>query len=194
MAIRELVELASRVAELERRESGIMRHGTVAQIDAQKHLVRLKFGDDVNGAPFLSPWIPYGQIAGALKVHAPPSVGQQLTMMAPNGDWRQAVAMPLTWSQNNASPSQSANENVITYGNVRATLKDDLCKVVVGAVAFEVTGSHVKMTAGGVTVEISGDGLTINGGRVEHDGKNIGSTHKHGDVESGNDLTGVPEA
>jgi phage baseplate assembly protein gpV len=115
-------------------------------------------------------------------------------MMAPNGDWRQAVAMPLTWSQNNASPSQSANENVITYGNVRATLKDDLCKVLVGAVAFEVTGGHVKMTAGGVTVEISGDGLTINGGRVEHDGKNIGSTHKHGDVESGNDLTGVPEA
>ena len=33
---------------------------------------------------------------------------------------------------------------------------------------------------------------TITGGRVTHDGKNIGSSHIHGGVVSGGDLTDVP--
>jgi phage baseplate assembly protein gpV len=192
MAIRELVELASRIAELERRFSGTMRHGTVEEVDPGKQIVRLKFGKDVEGKPFLSPWIPYAQIAGALKVHTPPSKGQQFTLLSPTGDWQQAVALPMTWSDNNQSPSSNGDENVLTYGNVRATIKDDLTQVDVGGTVLEVTSDHVKITVGGVTVEISGEGVAITGGTVTHDGKNIGSTHKHGEVMSGGSLTGVP--
>ena len=83
MAIRELVELASRVAELERRFSGTLRHGTIEEVDAAKQIVRLNFGQDEDGKPFLSPWVPYAQIAGALKVHTPPSKGQQFTVLSP---------------------------------------------------------------------------------------------------------------
>ena len=61
--MREIVELAARIAELERRFSGMMRHGTVEELDTSKHRVRLKFGTDVEGKPFLSPWIPYAQMA-----------------------------------------------------------------------------------------------------------------------------------
>ncbi len=192
MAIRELVELASRVAELERRFSGNMRHGTVAEVDAGKQRVRLNFGKDVDGKPFLSPWVPYAQIAGALKVHTPPSKGQQFTMLSPTGDWQQAVALPMTWSDNNKSPSSAGNENVLTYGNVRATIKDDLTQVHVGGTEFEITSGHVKVKVGGVSVEISGDGVAITGGKVTHNGKNIGSSHIHGGVVSGGDLTDVP--
>jgi phage baseplate assembly protein gpV len=192
MAIRELVELASRVAELERRFSGTMRHGTVEEVDPGKQIVRLNFGKDVEGKPFLSPWIPYAQIAGALKVHTPPSKGQQFTLLSPTGDWQQAVALPMTWSDKNQSPSSNGDENVLTYGNVRATIKDDLTQVDVGGTVLEVTSDHVKITVGGVTVEISGEGVAIMGGKVTHDGKNIGSTHKHGEVMSGGSLTGVP--
>lgn len=190
--IRELVELAARVAEIERRYSGTMRHGTVEEVDPAKQAVRLNLGKDVDGKPFLSPWVPYAQIAGALKVHTPPSKGQQFTMLAPTGDWQQAVALPMTWSNQNKSPSSKGDENVITYGNVALTLKDDLTKVVVGGTDFEVTGDHVKATIGGVSVVISGDGMAIAGGRVTHNGKNIGSTHIHGGVVSGGDLTDVP--
>lgn len=192
MAIRELVELASRVAELERRFSGTMRHGTVEEVDPGKQIVRLKFGKDVEGKPFLSPWIPYAQIAGALKVHTPPSKGQQFTLLSPTGDWQQAVALPMTWSDNNQSPSSNGDENVLTYGNVRATIKDDLTQVDVGGTVLDVTSDHVKIMVGGVTVEITGEGVDITGGKITHDGKNIGSTHIHGGVEPGGGLTDVP--
>jgi phage baseplate assembly protein gpV len=174
--MRELVELASRVADLERRFSGVVRHGTVDQVDPAKQIVRLKFGEDKDGNPFLSPWVPYAQIAGALKVHTPPSVGQQMSTLSPSGDWMQSIALPMHWSDQNASPSQNGDENVLTYGNVRATIKDDL----------------VQITVGGVTVNISSDGVAITGGKVTHNGKNIGSTHIHGGVVPGGGLTDVP--
>jgi len=192
MAIRELVELASRVAELERRFSGTMRHGTVEEVDPGKQIVRMNFGKDVDGKPFLSPWVPYAQIAGALKVHTPPSRGQQFTMLSPTGDWQQAVALPMTWSDQNKSPSSNGDENVLTYGNVTATIKDGLCRVVVGGCTLQVTSDHVQISIGGVTHTIDGSGVTTDGGRIEHDGKNIGKDHRHKDVMPGGGLTGVP--
>ena len=190
--MREVVELAARIAELERRFSGVMRHGTVEEIDAGKQRVRLNFGKDVEGKPFLSPWVPYAQIAGALKVHTPPSKGQQFTALSPNGDWQQAVALPMTWSDHNKSPSSNGDENVLTYGNITATIKDDLCEVVAGAATLRVTSAAVTIRVGGVILEVSGSGVAITGGKVTHQGKNIGATHIHGGVVSGGDLTDVP--
>ena len=56
MAIRELVELASRLTEIERRMAGIMRHGTVAEVDPARQRMRLDFGP-AHGSDgrFLSP-------------------------------------------------------------------------------------------------------------------------------------------
>ena len=174
--MREIVELAARIAELERRFSGMMRHGTVEEVDPGKHRIRLKFGTDVEGNPFLSPWIPYAQVAGTLKVHVPPSVGQQLTLMAPAGDWQQAVAIPFTWSNQNPAPSNAGDENVLTFGDVRVTLKD----------------GHLEISAAGVTLELTGNGFAITGGEVRHDGKNIGATHTHGGVTLGTAETEAP--
>lgn len=175
--MRELAALAGRVAALEARLNGVVRHGTVAQVDAEKGLVRIKFGQaSEGGGDFLGPWVPYSQLAGAIKAHIPPSVGQQFTQIAPSGDWRQAVAVPMTWSDQNGSPSSAADENVITFGGVTITLKSDSLKIVVD----------------GVSLEISGDGVTIEGGKVSHDGKNIGATHIHGGVDSGPSTTSVP--
>jgi phage baseplate assembly protein gpV len=190
--MREVVELAARIAELERRFSGVMRHGTVEEVDAGKQRVRLNFGKDMGGEPFLSPWVPYAQIAGALKVHTPPSKGQQFTALSPNGDWQQAVALPMTWSDQNKSPSSKGDENVLTYANVTVTIKDDLSKVVVGAASLNVASAAVTIKVGGVNVEITDAGVAITGGKVTHDGKNIGSTHIHGGVVPGGGVTDVP--
>jgi phage baseplate assembly protein gpV len=192
MAVRELVELASRVAELERRFSGAMRHGTIEEVDAARQRVRLNFGKDVDGKPFLSPWVPYAQIAGALKVHTPPSKGQQFTLLSPAGDWQQAVALPMTWSDQNQSPSSKGDENVLTYGNVKAAIRDDLTQLKVGGTEFEITSGRVLIKVGGVAVEITRSGVAIIGGKVTHDGRNIGSTHIHGGVAPGGGLTDVP--
>ncbi|MBN9020648.1 MAG: phage baseplate assembly protein V [Rhizobiales bacterium] len=176
--MREIVELAARIAELERRFSGMMRHGTVEEVDTSRHRVRLKFGADVEGKSFLSPWIPYAQMAGSLKVHLPPSVGQQFTLMAPAGDWQQAVAVPFTWSNRNPAPSESREENVLTFGDVSVMLR----------------GGRLEISAAGVTLELTGNGLAITGGEVRHDGKNIGATHTHGGVVVGSQLTEYPGA
>lgn len=193
MAIRELVEIAARVAELERRIAGVMRHGVVAEVDPEKQRVRLDFGPSHGGeGKFLSPWVPYAQFSGALKVHTPPTVGQQMTAMSPTGDFRQAVAIPLTHSDQNPSPSGAGDQNVVTYGNVTMTLADDLVRSEVGGLTFELTSAAARITIGGVTFKVSGAGVEIIGGTVKHDGKNIGSTHIHGGVIPGGGTTDVP--
>lgn len=174
--MREVVELAARIAELERRFAGLMRHGTVEEIDHTRHRMRLNFGKDIDGKPFLSPWVPYAQVAGALKVHTPPSKGQQFTALSPNGDWQQAIALPMTWSDQNASPSTADNEHVLTFGDVRLTIRHQVLEARVGAVTLKVTP----------------EGIAITGGKVTHQDKNIGATHIHGGVAPGSGLTDVP--
>ena len=174
--MREVVELAARIAELERRFAGLMRHGTVEEIDTTRHRVRLNFGKDIDGKPFLSPWVPYAQVAGALKVHTPPSKGQQFTALSPSGDWQQAIALPMTWSDQNASPSTAGNEHVLTFGDVRLTIRDQVLEVLVG----------------GVTLKVTPEGIAITGGKVTHEDKNIGATHIHGGVIPGGGLPDVP--
>jgi hypothetical protein len=84
--------------------------------------------------------------------------------------------LPLTWSDQNPSPSQSGEEHVLTFGTVRLTVKDNLAEIKVGDVTMKVTS----------------EGVAITGGRVTHDEKNIGSTHIHGGVVPGGDVTDVP--
>lgn len=170
-----LAEVLARLAELERKVAGSARHGTVAEVDPAAGTVRLKLGDGPDG-PFLSPPIPYAQTMGALKAHIPPSVGQNMTLIAPGGDWRQAVAIGLSASDSNPSPSGAGNQHVITFGSVTITL----------------TSSGLTIVAGGTTVQISGGGVTVTGGQVRHNSKNIGSDHTHSGVTSGPSNTGAP--
>lgn len=147
--MRELVEAVARLAELERRVAGMVRHGTVEQVDPAKGRVRLRLGE-TNGKPFLGPWVPYAQVAGALKVHTPPSVGQQMTLLSPTGDPRQAVALPMTWSNQNASPSQKGDEHVLTFGSCRIELRGNEIIVKVPRLFVECDGSTFELTGGGL--------------------------------------------
>lgn len=140
--MREITEILNRIAGLEKRLSSMVRHGPVAQVNPAEGWVRLNLGEGDSG-PLLSPKIPYAQMAGALKVHAPPSEGQQMTYFAPSGDPRQAIALPMTWSDANPSPSGSGEENVLTFGSVTIAVKAD----------------SVRLTAGGTWLEISSGGI-----------------------------------
>ncbi|MBI1649874.1 phage baseplate assembly protein V [Hyphomicrobium sulfonivorans] len=174
--MRELVDLALRVAELERRQANNFRHGTVEEVDAKKQLMRMRLGEGEDGQPFLGPWVPYAQIAGALKVHTPPSKGQQMTMISPTGDMRQAIALPMTWSDQNKSPSDKEDEHVLTFGDVRIEIKE----------------KGLKLTVGDHSIEVTGEGTTYSNGKIEHDGHLIDKTHVHTEVMPGPALTGPP--
>ena len=168
MAIRELVELAARITDMERRMASVMRHGTVAEVDAERQRVRLNFGPAHGGnGEFLSPWMPYAQFSGALRVHTPPTIGQQLTAMSPTGDFQQAVAVPLTHHAGNPSPSSAGDENVITYGNVRITLADDLVRVDVGGSILKMTSAEINLETNGSSLVLNAAGVTIKGARID---------------------------
>lgn len=150
--MRELAELVGRVAELERRVSGGMRHGTVAEVDAAGGRMRLNMGPSTAGGDTLSPWVPYAQIGGALKVHSPPSVGQQMTLLAPGGDLRQAVALPLTFSDAEPDPSSAPDEHVLTFGSVTITIAGGSVTVAVGGSTLVMDGASITMNAGTISL------------------------------------------
>jgi phage baseplate assembly protein V len=158
--MRELAELVVRIAELERRFANMMRHGTVEQVDAKKQRLRIRLGEGDDGAPFIGPWVPYAQLAGDLKLHTPPSKGQQMTMLNPTGDFRQAVAIPLTWSDRNQSPSEKPDEHVLTFGSVRVTLKESELEFKVG------DDARLLMTADKIVAEVGQTKLGVKSAAV----------------------------
>lgn len=112
-------EMAEAIAQLQRKIGGVVRHGTVAEVNPAEGWCRLDWGDG-----FLSPKITYAQTGGALKLHNAPSVGQAMTAIAPTGDLRQASAHPLGFSDGNPSPSTDGAAHVLTLGGLTVTISD----------------------------------------------------------------------
>lgn len=146
-----LIDIVRRVAEMERRFDGMVQQGKVAEVDPVEGTVRVRIGGD-DGDPFLSPPIPYAQMAGALKAHTPPSVGQQMTVLNGAGDFRQGLALPMTWSDENAAPSSKGDENVLTFGEAKIELRGDEIVLTVPRLLLKCGGSTFELTDSGLRV------------------------------------------
>ncbi len=153
--MRELAALERRVLELERRLANGVREGTVDQVDPSRKRVRLRLGGP-DEQPFLSPWVPYSQTAGALKIHTPPSVGQQMTLISPAGDLRRGQAFPFTWSDAEPSPSDDGDRHVLTFGDLRAEITPDGLRIQLGESEIQVQRQLVLIKG----AEIVTDGPT----------------------------------
>lgn len=166
-----LVEAERRLAELERRGRNRKRTGVVSEVDTKKGLARVKLMDGEQG-PYLSPWMPWKEIAsGGIKSHIPPTTGEQVDVVSESGDLTDAVIDMSTPSDANPRPHDGP-EAVITKGGTRITIGDGSVEIV-------------------ADVTIKGR-LDIDGAGVTHNGKDIGDTHRHTDVEPGGALTGEP--
>lgn len=150
-----IVDLQDRLDLLEARLERTFRHGTVTDVDGQKHRIRMQIGG-TSDQPHKSPWIPYSQIAGARKNHSMPSVGQQMTMISPDGDIDQGFAIPLIWSNNNQSPSTDPNTDVDQRGQTTVTVTDGTWSLQSGTITIK--GSTITVTGSNVTVTASGAG------------------------------------
>lgn len=144
-----LADMIRRTAEIERRFDGMVTQGTVAEVDPKAGTVRIRYGG-TDDEPFLSPAIPYAQTAGALKVHAPPSVGQQMTILNGSGDFRQGLALPMTWSDANKSPSEKGDENVLTFGSATVELRGGEIVVKVPRLLIECDGTLLELSGNGL--------------------------------------------
>jgi len=178
-----LRRIFERLSEHERRLAGTEVRGKVKQVDAVKKRVRIAIGKDEDGVDVLTPWVPYAQTAGRLKIHSVPSVGQAMSVRSETGDVEQGVAHPFHWTDDNASPSSSADEHILTLGSVTLKLVDDGLELTVGGTSVKITGS---------SFEVDADNVPIIGVSLTHNDKNIGHTHVHGGVEPGGADTDTP--
>lgn len=166
-----MVELERKVAELDRRARNQKRTGTISEVDTAKGLARVKISDGEKG-PYLSPWVPWKEIAaGGIKTHIPPTVGQQVDIVSESGDLTDGVIDFSTPSDANPRPASGADA-VITHGSTKITIADGKVEIV-------------------ADVTIKGD-VAIEGSSLTHNGKNIGDTHVHGGIERGGADTDPP--
>ncbi|QHW25640.1 phage baseplate assembly protein [Rhizobium leguminosarum bv. viciae 248] len=114
-----------------------------------------------------------------------PGDGALAVVLAVGSDEGDLVVLPV------ANPSKRLGKlgegDVGLYGQHgdRMTISDG------GTIELQA-GESVSVKIGGVTFVVSAEGVDITGGHVKHNGKNIGSTHKHGGVVAGGDDTDVP--
>jgi len=145
--IEELRNIAERLQENTRRTAGAEIRGKIPKggVDAAKKRCRIVIGKDSDGNDVLSPWRPYKQVAGALKLHNPPSEGQSMVLRAESGDIEQGLAEPFFWSDENPGFSDDPSQHIAKFGNVTVTLIDDGLRLQVGGRAVDITsgGGHL---------------------------------------------------
>jgi phage baseplate assembly protein V len=141
--------------------------GPVAEVDRAGHRVRIRIGGD-NDRPLLSPWVRYGQIAGALKVHTPPTIGQQMHLFSPSGDPRLGIALPLGWS-NSAPAPDNGDHPVVTFGQVRVDVTEDGLTITVGETVVSLTPDAMTVERGGTLFRID-DEILAKASKITTDG------------------------
>lgn len=159
-----IADLYKRHAELERRFENRKRKGTVSEIDIPKGLARVKLGEDKDGKPYLSPWMPWKEVSmGAIKTHFPPSVGEHVEIDSESGDLTDGVISTSLPSNTNQRPHDKAAEGVITVGDTR----------------IEITGGKVTITSPEIVLKANVLHLGDTGGKP---------VHRKDDVDSDGDV------
>lgn len=209
MSLFALVEgLIRDVDGLKNRVNGMIREGTVDEVDAKKGY-RLHWGEDETGAPVLSPWMPHPESGGAFSTWAPLSKGQVAGTLHPAGDPRRGFIIRGGFSGENKPPSEKLDENVFKFGEATARLTKDALEMTIGGAAltfgkdsfkvemggatFEMNKDGATIKAGGAEFKLTGDGFAQTGGDIKHDGAAVGASHSHIGVMNGPGFTGPPK-
>ena len=205
---------ALELADLARRLTNILRPGTVEAIDHAAARVRIRSGD------ILTDWLPWLTArAGATATWSPPTVGEQVLLLAPSGNLAAAIVLPALYADAHPAPSTSPNEHVmefpdgavITYNHAAGALSVQGIKtltieadthVTLNAPATTVTGALTVQglltyqaglagTGGGAGTTISGT-IVQTGGTLSSNGIVL-ATHTHPGVQTGGSNTGGPQ-
>lgn len=146
-----IADLFHRIADVERRMQSNRRTGTIAEVDPDKGIARVKLGEDPKtGKPYLSPWVPWKMAAmGATKVNMPPSVGQQVEIVSESGDLTDAIIDGSLRSNDNPLPGAKPGEGHITTGSTAIFFSGETVRI---------TTPHYRVEAGKVEFVQGGGG------------------------------------
>lgn len=168
--------------------SRMVKEGAVEEIDATKGY-RAKLGEGTDGQPYLSGWMPFPESS---KSSVPLKKGQPVVLLCPGGDIRQALMLRTGYSDALPSPNSDMEANVFEDAGVKVTVAAGKLTAVIGGMTAEFSGDGLVVNAGGTTFSLTGAGFTQTGGLQEHNGKDVGDTHKHTGVATGGAETGPP--
>jgi phage baseplate assembly protein V len=166
------------LADHDRRLAGIVRVGRVEETTGET--VRVRIG------PILTQPLPVAMpAAGRVRAWAPPSIGEQVLVLAPGGEPDGAIAIAGIYSDAAPAPSDDLDETLIVWPDgARAAYHSAEGRMTVELPA----GARLDVTApGGVHIE----GDVIVSGDVVADGVSLKS-HVHGGVRRGDAETDKP--
>lgn len=143
-------QLARRTAQANRRLALVDITGKVkaGSQDMEKRTVRLILGKTADGQEILSApvrWEASG--AGALKQHATPKDGEQMTLHSPSGTvGPTSLARWGTYDKDNPPPSKKKDEAVLEFGKGRITIGEKSLKITFGDKSgFEISEDELQM-------------------------------------------------
>lgn len=118
--------LKRELAEAKTMIRNMVRTGTVEERDAKKGY-RVSWGNDDEGKPILSPWMPHPEAGGTDKSWNPLAKGEIVTSINPGGDPRQGFLVRGGFGGQFAQPSESLDESVreLQGGKMRETVSKD---------------------------------------------------------------------
>jgi phage baseplate assembly protein V len=132
------------IADLKRSQSNFIRPAVVVSFDPATNTTIADFG--TADAPAKTHPVPVFTHAGAGKSWRPLKKGQQITLLCPDGDLSNAIALPGGFHDKNPAPSQSADEDIEAQrGTARLRSTDT-------AAFLECGGSSVKVEDGAITL------------------------------------------
>ena len=152
----------------------LIRIGTIAEMDCACQRVRVHVGNN------LTAWRPWVTLrAGDAQSWWPPSIGEQVLLLSPEGDFDHAVVLPALFSDKFAAPSTHPSHHTTRYPDGAVVQYDSqahaLTALLPGGTAT-ITAQHVTSHApettctGNLTVAKN---LTVNGLAVLNAGMQV---------------------
>lgn len=187
--------------------SSLLRVGTIVEVDLATARCRVAYGDpDSDDGEAETGWIPWlAMRAGATRIWSPPSEGEQVLLLCPDGQLTAAIALPGIWRDLFPPPGSDPADLIEWPDGARVLYDPDASEMQITLPA----GATLQLVSpGGVTLDAEG-GFTLRGdvtiegdvnveGRIDAMGDIVGdgislASHLHGGVQSGAAKTGVPE-
>lgn len=176
----ELPAKALDLGELARRAANIVRAGTVAEIDLAAARVRARYGDSPDGGPVLTGWLPWISLAaGEDRDWRPPSIGEQVILLAPFGELSAGFALAGIYLQGFPAPEAS--------GAKRATLYRDGARIEYDSETHAL--SAVLPDGGKASISAPGGLFVAGDTEIDGDLDVDGDLSVTGDISAGGDIS-----
>jgi phage baseplate assembly protein V len=179
------------VPDMERRLANMIRYGKITEIDYATKKVRIKSGE------IETDWIRWsaGRSNSRKRQWDPPTIGEQVTMLAPTGDLRQAHIIPGMYQADYDAPSADPNKDHATYSDgavieydvadhkltanlqsntsiiadrtsIKATRGVGSVEVTNTAVTATLNSASITVTASSIVLTVAGSTITMNAAGV----------------------------